>query len=62
MTRGKATTNGQGQGITNAGFLAITASPTVTVGTYAYGIEASYEDEGANGMGSGQVITVTVKE
>ena len=46
--------------ITDAGFLTITASPTATGGTYEYIVEANYA--GDPGIGSGQLITVTVTD
>lgn len=49
---------GYGWGITDAGFLTITASPTATLGTYEYIVEANY----THTMGSGQLITVTVTD
>lgn len=54
---------GYGWVITDAGFLTITASPTATGGTYEYIVEARYAGEpGGVGLGTGQLITVTVTD
>ncbi len=63
IAQGKARLNEYGWVITDAGFLTITASPTATNGTYEYTVEASWAGEpGGTGMGSGQLITVTVTD
>lgn len=56
---------GYGWVITDAGFLTITAAPTAaTGGPYEYVVEANWAGEpgGTGGMGSGQLITVTVTD
>lgn len=63
IAQGKARINDYGWVITDAGFLTITASPTATNGTFEYIVEASWAGEpGGTGMGSGQLITVTVTD
>lgn len=65
IAQGKARINDYGWVITDAGFLTITASPTAAPGgTYEYIVEArdAPSDPGSLGMGSGQLITVTVTD
>jgi hypothetical protein len=60
IASGKAKDNGFGRLLTEAGFLTVTASPTVRTGTYEYGLEANYQADGGDGMGAGQLFRVTV--
>lgn len=61
--QGKAQDNASGRLLRDAGFLTVSASPTVKVGTYDYRLEASYEDVASGGgMGTGQLFRVTVVE
>jgi hypothetical protein len=56
-------TIGYGWVITDAGFLTIAAAPTATSGTFEYIVEANWAGKlGGGGMGSGQLITVTVMD
>ncbi len=62
IAQGKARDNGFGRLLRDAGFLTVSASPIATAGTYEYGLEASYEGNGGDGMGAGQAFRVTVIE
>jgi len=60
IAQGKAQDNGFGRLLRDAGFLTISASSTAKAGTYEYGLEASSEGDGGDGMGAGQAFRVTV--
>jgi hypothetical protein len=60
---GDNVTIGYGWMVTDAGYLTIAASPTATDGTFEYIVEANWEGKpGEDGMGSGQLFTVTVTD